>query len=182
MDKTCTESTIEMVIIVLPTQSTKPHGSSTQISWYIHRLRRGFWLYLGCGFSYLSFELLQYTQSYLKLLPTTTKSRNFLFSQAYIFSFRTWTAEKGALGNDPYLLHWQILSGNIITEANRCGIPLLCCFTHKILLRRLHQLTYKHLMQRDRTIPPHWWMDGPIYGACIVSTYSTGCTGNQKIR
>lgn len=44
-------------------------------------------------------------KSYLKLLPTTTKSRNFLFSQAYIFSFGTWIAEKGALGNDPHLLH-----------------------------------------------------------------------------
>lgn len=107
-------------------------------------------------------------KSYLKLLPTTTKSRNFLFSQAYIFSFGTWIAEKGALGNDPYLLHWQILSGNTITEANRSGIPLLCCFTHKILLRRLHQLTYKHLMQGARTIPPYThWIDGGCMVKCI---------------
>lgn len=94
MDKTCGESTRKMGIIVLSTQSTKPHGSSAQIPWCIHQLRGGFLPKLSCGFSYLSFELLEYIQPYPKLLPLTTKSRNFLFSQAYIFSFGTTDCRK----------------------------------------------------------------------------------------
>jgi len=132
----------------------------------------------------LPFELLQYIQTCLKLLPTTMKLRNFLFSEADICFTTIGPQKKGLQEMIPIFSTDKILrSGNTVTEANRCGIPFLLCFTHKTLLRRLQQLTYKHLMQGDRTVTPHTHsVDGQMYRACTASTFSMGFTCNQKIR
>lgn len=74
---------------------------------------------------------------------------------AYIFCFAVTRLQKKHLWETiPIPSIDKIISRNITTEVDRHGIPFSIHFTFKTLLRRLQQLSYKHLMLGDRIIPP----------------------------